>query len=265
MKTIHSLSELKLYGVYKIKNIITNDYYIGSTIESFQKRKSKHESDFKKFKNENKRASCPILYNAFLKYGINNFVFEIVKNFKIKKDSNQTKKIISYIEEKHIQKENPYYNICQHPTRGGCPNLGKKLSQNWKNKIGEKSKLFKHTGDKMVLQNKKGSSKYKICTSSECFIGSLIDCAAHFDVHPTTILNFYNKKHPSINFISIEKIKSQKKKIIIYIEGVEKCFDSYYQCDKYLNMWRGFTSTQIVNNKKLILTYKYKLLNDDIV
>ena len=37
------------------------------------------------------------------------------------------------------------------------------------------------------------------------------------------------------------------------------------ECDKYLNLWRGYTSTQIVNNKNVILSFKYEIINEDIV
>lgn len=261
MKTNHTLEELKLYGIYKIINIITNDFYIGSTIESFQKRKSKHFYDFK-----NHKQNCKKLYNAISKYGIDNFEFTIIKAFKNKKDSKKTKEIVTYIEEKYINNLNPQYNICKYPTIGGCPNLGKKLSQEWKNKISEKSKLYKHVGEnyiKINKQNKKNSSLYKI---NNDFIGSLIDCSKHYNVDICTILNVYNKKYNSKKILSVEKIKSQKKKLKLFLENdINILFNSYSECDKFLQMWRGYTSTQIVNNKSVILKYKYELINEDIV
>lgn len=261
MTTKYYEEELKSYGIYKITNTITNDFYIGSTIESFQKRKSKHISDFK-----NKKPNCKKLYNAVLKYGIENFKFDILKSFINKKESKRTKTIITYIEEKYINNLNPTYNICKHPTKGGCPNLGKKLSQEWKNKIGEKSKLYKHIGDnyiKISKQNKQGSSLYKI---NDAFIGSLIDCSKHYNVDVGTILNTYNKKYKSKTIIKVEKIKNQKKKVLLFLENENNIlFNSYSECDKFLQMWRGYTSTQIVNNKSLILTYRYELINEDIV
>ena len=261
MKTNHVLEELKFYGVYKIVNTVTNDFYIGSTIESFQKRKSKHISDFK-----NKKSNCKKLYNAMSKYNIENFKFIILKSFKNKKDSKKTKKIITYIEEKYINNLNPSYNICKHPTKSGCPNLGKKLSQEWKDKISEKSKLYRHVGDnyvKVVKQNKQGASLYKI---NDDFIGSLTDCAKYYNVDVGTILNVYNNKYNSKKILSVEKIKSQKKKIMLLLkDGNNIIFNSYSECDKFLLMWRGYTSTQIVNNKSQILTYDYKLINEDIV
>ena len=58
----------------------------------------------------------------------------------------------------------------------------------------------------------------------------------------------------------IVKIKSQKKKIKISDGKDVKIFNSFGECDRFLNMWRGFTSTQVVNKKDRIFGYKYELL-----
>lgn len=68
-----------MQGIYKIQNLINNKIYIGS---------SKHiEIRWLAHKNANnwtsKNKTCPKLYNAFLKYGIQNFQFttlEIVQD-----------------------------------------------------------------------------------------------------------------------------------------------------------------------------------------
>lgn len=266
--TNHSLQELKYYGIYEIINTITKDTYIGSTTRNFNSRFSQHKSSYKGYLLKNKKATHPILYKAYIKYGIENFEFKIIKAFINKKDSLKTKEIISWVEEKYINKINPKYNICKKPTLGGCPNLGRKLSEEWKKNIGEKSKLYKHVGNtytNKVLQNKQGGSFFKVCTKNECFTGTLIDCSKHFNVDYSTIWNNYTGRYKSKNFISIECIKKQKKKIKLFIGNNEIIFNSYGECDRYLNMWRGFTSTQVVNNKKLILKYKYEIINEDIV
>lgn len=270
MQTIHSQIDLKHFGIYIIKNTINDNFYIGSTIESFQKRKQKHKKSYERWINGLEKNQIPHLYKAIRKYGIENFEFIIYKKFINKKNTIRTKKIITYIEEKYIESLKPHYNICKKPTKGGCPNLGRKLSNEWKNKIGEKSKLYKHVGsvyDDKVRQNKEGSSTYKIeDLKGNIFIGNVKECKEYFNVSIRSILDKYkNKNHKSILFKNVEKIKNQKKKIKLFLEKKEIIFDSYGECDKYLNMWRGFTSTQIVNKRKLILNYKYELLNKDIV
>ncbi len=268
MITKNTCQELKGYGIYEIINTITKDVYVGSTTRNFSSRLSQHKSGYRGYLLKNLKTNHPILYNAYNKYGIENFEFKIIKRFINKKDSKKTKEIISYIEEKHINKINPKYNVCKKPTIGGCPNLGKKLSEEWKLNIGKKSKLYKHVGEiyeNKVLQNKQNASYFKICTIDECFTGSLIDCSKHFNVDYSTIWNNYTKRFKSKIFITIERIKSQKKKLKLFINNKEIIFNSYGECDRYLNMWRGFTSTQIVNKKSLILKYKYELINEDIV
>lgn len=242
------------WGVYKIINNINGEFYIGSTIENFRKRLCKHISDFKRNK-----PTCPFLYNAIKKYGVDNFSFLIVRGFKRKKDSKTNKKIATYIEEKQINKQEPKYNICKKPTLSGCPNLGRKLSETWKNNIGKKSKLYSHKKDKIIyekvkMQNKSNACIYVIYEKElKIFEGSIVDCAKYLKINITSFFN-YKKEN-----IKIEKIKSQKKKITLNIDNVNLTFDSFNKCDKYLNMWRGFTSTQIINKKEKILMYKYVL------
>jgi len=61
-------------GIYKIKNIINNDCYIGSASYTFNKRWNTHKHQLK----NNKHHSI-ILQRAWNKYGENNFNFEIIE------------------------------------------------------------------------------------------------------------------------------------------------------------------------------------------
>lgn len=251
----------KSYGVYKIVNLINNNFYIGSTIESFDKRWSKHKSDFK-----NNRTNVLLLIKAFNKYGLENFKMIPVYTFINRKNSIKEKQIVTYLEEKIITRLKPEYNICQKPTIGGCPNLGKKLSQEWKNKIKEKSKKYRHSKETLKIvteNNKNNSSKYKIITNIETFIGTAKECAKHFNVDITTVYNHCNNKYKHKNFISVEKIKSQKKQIALIKNDFKQIFNSFGECDKFLDMWRGYTSTQVVKKRKTILDYNYII--EDIV
>lgn len=266
MKTNHTKKELELYGIYMIKNIITNDFYIGSTTQSFSRRFAKHKSCYKKYISENKYQSThPILFNAYKKYRYENFEFKILKCFKYKKDSKRTSEIILYLEEKTINCLNPKYNVCKIPTKGGCPNLHKKLTDEHKQNIAKKSKLYKHSEniyDKVCKNNKENSTIYRINNE---FTGSLKDCADHYNVNICTIINMCERKYKSRILKSVEKIKSQTKKIKLFINNNEIIFNSYSECDRYLDRWRGYTSTQIMNNRSVILNYKYELINEDIV
>lgn len=59
-------------GVYQIRNLITNDIYIGQSI-NLNRRKQHHLSSLKHSKHKS-----TYLQNAFNKYGEENFVFEIL-------------------------------------------------------------------------------------------------------------------------------------------------------------------------------------------
>jgi group I intron endonuclease len=251
----------KPYGVYKIVNLITNDFYIGSTIEYFDKRWQKHQSDFKHNKINN-----TILKNAFNKYGFENFKMIPIYTFINRRNSKTEKKIVTFLEEKLINRLKPKYNICQKPTRGGCPNLNKKLSEEWKNKIKEKSKLYRHSEKTLKIvsdNNKENKSVYEVKTLNNVFKGTAKECANFLKVNITMIYYYSNNKHSENKEFIVNKLKSQKKKITLVKESFKKTFDSYGECDRFLNMWRGFTSTQVVKKRKTILNYNYII--EDIV
>jgi group I intron endonuclease len=67
-----------MVGIYKIKNIVNNKIYVGSTLKSFEFRFKTHVQLLKRNQHENS-----ILQNAWNKYGENNFIFEVVESFDI--------------------------------------------------------------------------------------------------------------------------------------------------------------------------------------
>ena len=67
------MKENKIAGVYKITNNITGDFYIGSS-KNIEKRWTNHKS-----LSVWKRLSGMKLYQAFIKYGLNNFIFEVIE------------------------------------------------------------------------------------------------------------------------------------------------------------------------------------------
>lgn len=254
---------LKYWGVYRITNIITGDLYFGSTIESFKKRISKHMYSYWKWKLGDRSAS-PKLFEAMSEYGLDNFKIEIEKYFIRKKDSISNKRIATYVEERKIERYDSLYNICRKPTLSGCPNLGRKLSQEWKDNIGKKSKLYKHSDNleiynKKLQQNREGASKYRIWNGSKEFTGSFAECSTFCNHSGSVVNGWVTGEHKCISGWNIEQLKTQRKGIKLFIDNDIKEFISFGQCDRFLNMWRGFTSTQVVNRKDKILNYKYEL------
>lgn len=126
-------------GVYKISNKITNESYIGSSI-NLKKRKSDHFYLLKQGKHGNSH-----LQNSYKKYGIENFDFSILEFCKPDE--------CLIVEQKHINQTKPEFNI--NPIAGNSLGVkhkketiekirnsqkGKKKSEETKRKISEKNK-----------------------------------------------------------------------------------------------------------------------------
>lgn len=252
--------DLKSVGIYKIINTITGDFYIGSSKRNFKERFKEHCRCYEQFKIGEKHNIHPKLWNAFNKYGIENFSIEILEVL-----DGKTFKEILIREEFYIHTLNPQYNICKYPTKSGKPNLNRKLNSEWKNKIKEKTKLYKHSEETLKLvdrNNKKNAIKLKFYTSKENLeFSSWIEASKYFNVQVGALRTSYsrNKKYKDWN---IEKLTSQKKKIKVFLESDEIIFTSYSECDKYFQMWKGYTSHLITSKcSNLILEkYKYELI-----
>lgn len=241
--------DLLSIGVYKIINKINNHFYIGSSDRSFKERFKEHCRCYELFKEGNHKNIHPILWRAYNKYGIDNFKVELIEIL-----NNKTSQEILEREEYYIQTLNPEYNICKFPTVGGKPNLGIKLSEDWKQKIAEKSALYKHSPETLSIvteNNKNNAVKLKminINTNEELFFNSWKDAGDHFNVTPEALQKANKRTGIYKKVWKIEKLSSQKKKIKVFVDGDEMIFDSYSKCDKYFNMWRGYTS-ELVNRK----------------
>lgn len=110
-------------GIYKIKNIITNDCYIGSAAYTFNKRWNTHKHQLK----NNKHHSI-ILQRAWNKYGENNFIFEIIET------CNPSECLLK--EQYYLDTLQPKYNI---NLNANSP-LGRKLDKKHCKKISERTK-----------------------------------------------------------------------------------------------------------------------------
>ena len=67
------MGQNKISGVYKITNNITGDFYIGSS-KNIEKRWTDHKSPSRWKGHPGMK-----LYQAFIKYGLNNFTFDIIE------------------------------------------------------------------------------------------------------------------------------------------------------------------------------------------
>ncbi len=91
--------------IYKITNSINNKIYIGQTTRGFLERYSEYKSDF----NNRSKSSNIYLYNSFLKYGFDNFKFEIIDTADTIEILNE--KEIHYINKYNTTDRNFGYNL----------------------------------------------------------------------------------------------------------------------------------------------------------
>ena len=230
-------------GVYKIVNKINGHFYIGSCNRNFKERFKEHCRYYEMYKEGNRSCMHPKLWAAYNKYGIENFSVEIIEIL----DGKTSQEILSR-EEFYIHTLNPYYNISLYPTQKGKPNLGKKLSEEWKQKIRNKSSQYKHSEEilsKVIINNKERAVKIKminIDTNEELNFNSWIDAGNYFNLKTSSSIQNAYKKRGQWKKWKIEKLSTQSKKIKVFIDNEELIFNSYSACDKYFNMWRGYTS-----------------------
>ena len=253
-------SDLKKIGVYKIVNTINGHFYIGSTDRKFSERFKEHCRYYEQYRNEGKRNLHPILWNAYDKHGIENFKIEILEYL-----SDKTYYEILEREEYYIELLKPSYNICKYPTCGGKPNLGRKLSKEWKQKIGEASKKYKHSEETLKIvsaNNQNNAIKLQFTKDLESLtFDSWVHASKYFNVSSAALMNAYKRKKKYKNW-NITKLSSQKKSIKIITEDSEIIFNSYNECDKYFDMWRGYTSEFVnkTSKNKFLNKYDYELI-----
>ena len=77
--------------IYKITNKINNKCYIGQTVKNYQERFRQHQLNYTK-----DYFSQIVLYQAFKKYGIENFLFEVLEEIDKEKLDEREKYWISY-------------------------------------------------------------------------------------------------------------------------------------------------------------------------
>ncbi len=134
-------------GIYNIRNLINKDIYIGSAV-SLTNRFARHKRDLSKNQHQNRH-----LQRAVNKYGIENFIFEVIYSC--------PKEYLIKLEQKCIDVFKPKYNIC----KIAGSSLGIKRSEEYKKRMSESKKNpSQETRDKISLaaKNQSKESREKI-------------------------------------------------------------------------------------------------------
>ena len=94
------------------------------------------------------------------------------------------------------------------------------------------------------------------------YFNSWVEVANHFNIAPSCAqIRKCLKNNVSYKGWMISQETTQKKKILVHFENEDKIFNSFNECDRALNMWRGYTSTMYTRkNDKLLDKYKYELI-----
>ena len=133
---------MKICGIYRITNIITGDFYIGSSKDIKRRwREHKTPSAWKRFPNNP-------LYKDMKKYGLNNFVFEILEEVEIEQ--------LKEKEQEFIETLKPTYNSCN--AKGHDVERYKQYYKEY-----QKSKKYKEyqKSEKYQESHRKSSNKYQ--------------------------------------------------------------------------------------------------------
>ncbi|MGL4449901.1 MAG: GIY-YIG nuclease family protein [Sarcina sp.] len=194
-------------GIYGILNIKTDKYYIGQTIENFNRRYLHHNWSLKNGKGVNS-----YIQKSFNKHGCDNFKFVILHVLKDGEDIDELERYyISLYQTYNIQSGG------QDRTNHGNP-----LSEEHKRKIGEANKI-RNTGKKASESTKKKMSETRTGKSTNCKNDYSVMRKAKIMLmvlmSPMEVANILNVDYKVINNLySNNTYKS------VYVEGWEEFF-----------------------------------------
>lgn len=146
--------------IYKIRNIVNNKCYVGSAV-NYRKRKNKHISEL-----ERGIHHCEHLQRAWIKYGRDQFVFEIIEKVELKSRLILREQYwIDFYSFKNIYNSCPvaysrlgYVMPEEIKRKISKANKGHKLSEETKKKISDANKGRKHSeqSKKKMSESRKG-------------------------------------------------------------------------------------------------------------
>lgn len=243
-----------MVGVYRIKNIINENCYYGSS-KNVEKRWRNHKNNLRKNKHINQ-----ILQKAWNKYGEHNFLFELIEEC--------DEKDLFFCEQKYLDL-NPKYNIGK--KAGGGDNISnnpkrddiiKKITQSVKIRYANMTEEERKQESSKPMEknpNWKGGVTYVYC---KC--GKRIGCG-HKNCNkcrPRSKENnsFFGKKHSIETKNKLSESRKDKyygeQNIPILIDGVE--YRSAGEASKKLKIPMVTIRWRVISKNKKFDNYKYK-------
>lgn len=218
---------MKNSGVYIVKNIITGDFYIGSSV-NLSRRLNDHRNKLSKNKHHN-----ILLQRSYNKYGVHSFSFSIVCHCDIN--------LILYLEQQYILSMKPTYNIAESTS---APMLGKRHSEESRNKM-ELRQVFR--GKDHPCYGVKWSEEYK-----QKWIKSRIGIKRSESFKRK--ISEANIRNNSGKYF--QKYHEEHRKSVIDNEGNK--FPSLYTCAKFHGV-KISTVCDVLKGRSKSLKKKYKL------
>lgn len=162
----------KICGIYYIKNLVTNKYYIGQAQDIYYRWRRE-----KMFLNSDNIAWNKHLQNSWKKYGQENFEFKVIEECDI---TCLDEREIFWIKQFDAFHNGYNQTIGGNGMRGLTPwNKGKKLSKSYRNKLSEAHKGYKHTEEQKTKLSQKLSGEnnpHYGKTGFESSRGSIVYC-----------------------------------------------------------------------------------------
>lgn len=141
-----------VHFLYKITNLINNKIYIGQTVQQPRCRWNRHKSDARK------KNPTQYITRAMKKYGIDNFIFEVIAACKTYEDTNDTE-IFIIAQHNSCNKKNGYNISSGGKNFGSSEKSRKKMSisskKRWQNKEFRKKVILAMTGREVLPETRK--------------------------------------------------------------------------------------------------------------
>ena len=243
-----------MIGIYRIKNLVNNKCYYGSS-KNIKKRWSRHKNQL----NKKTHINC-VLQRAWDKYGEDNFLFEVVEEC----DS----RLLLELEQKYLN-TNPDYNIGIKSSGGDNisrnpkkDEIIKKMTDSVKkryNSMTEDEKKQKHSKPMELNPNWKGGSSFNYCECGKQIGYKYTHCNK---CRPRSESNnpFFGKQHSDETKNKLSEIRkgtySGEQNIPIIIDDVE--YRSAGDASKKLGIPMVTIRWRVRSKNKKFDNYRYK-------